>query len=379
LNSSPKINVLQVVDKLAIRGSPIHGVSRLLINWWPAFKDTDVDMSLCVLRGSEGGGHTFNEHGIEFIDLDRSKFDPRTITDLIALIRRKNIHVLHCHGYGATTLGRIAGLLARRPVIIQEHMVDSNIPSYQSLADRFLAPATTLGIAVSTAVRRFMHEGRALPLDKIKLVYNAIPSSFIKSYSREELLSIAAGFELDLDKPIVGIVGRLDPVKAHRDFILAGIEVAKNLPEAQFVIVGDGDLAADLEAFVSQQNFEGGVKFLGHQENILAITSMFDVYVCCSLSEGLPMSIVEAMALSKPVVGTRVGGIPEIVEDGVTGLLVESGQVDQLANAIGQILSDKELAKRLGVAGLDRCKSKFLVGQAVNELSSTYRSVARLA
>jgi len=175
MNEISRINVLQVMDKFAIRGSPTHGAARLLINWWPAFENTIVNMSLCVLRASEGGGDSFHEQGIDFIDLARGRFDIRTVFDLISLVRKRNIHILHCHGYGATTFGRLAGLLAGRPVIVHEHMIDNSIPFYLRLTDRLLAPITAVGIAVSMAVYHFMNEGRSLPVKKMRLVYNAIP------------------------------------------------------------------------------------------------------------------------------------------------------------------------------------------------------------
>ena len=132
MNKIPqKIRVLQVLDKCAIRGSPIHGVSRLLLTWWPAFRDTQIELSLCVLRGGYGTCDAFKNIGVVVQDISRSKIDPRTILDLLTIIKRDDIHILHCHGYGATTFGRIAGFLSKTPVIVHEHMIDDNIPLFQ--------------------------------------------------------------------------------------------------------------------------------------------------------------------------------------------------------------------------------------------------------
>lgn len=126
---------------------------------------------------------------------------------------------------------------------------------------------------------------------------------------------------------------------------MAGSILVKKFPEAQFVIVGDRETSANLKALAGQLNCRENFKFLGHQKNVLAVVSLFDVFVCCSHSEGLGMSIAEAMASAKPVVGTRVGGIPEIVNDGVTGLLVEPMKIDQLAAAIEKFVLDPVLPK----------------------------------
>ena len=329
-----KINVLQVVDKFAVRGAPIHGGARLLINWWPAFENSDVNMSLCVLRASEGGGESFHDEGIEFIDLARGKFDIRTVFDLMSLIKKKNIHILHCHGYGATTFGRLAGMLMRKPVIVHEHMVDDNMPVYQRFTDRLLSPTTTIGIAISKAVYEFMRVERSMPSSKMRLIYNAIPEHFIRSFSSGQKAAIANDFGLKQDKPIIGIVGRLDPIKGHKDFILAADKLLKKIPEAQFVIVGGGDLREELEALTHKLGCYESVKFLGHQKDVLSIVDLFDVFVCCSHIEGLGLVVAEAMALAKPVIGTRVGGIPEIVKDGVTGILVSPKAGDELAEAM---------------------------------------------
>jgi len=147
-----KIRVLQVMDKCAIRGSPIHGVSRLLLTWWPEFQHGDTELSLCVLRG-EGGCTVFSKAGIAVEDLNRGKLDPRTVIDLVKIIKRDQIDILHCHGYGATNFGRVAGLLTNTPVIVHEHMVDSQIPVYQKFADLMLSPFTSKGIAISATAK----------------------------------------------------------------------------------------------------------------------------------------------------------------------------------------------------------------------------------
>jgi len=370
-----KINVLQIVDKFAVRGAPIHGGARLLINWWPAFDESPINMSLCVLRASEGGGDSFRENGIDFIDLARGKFDVRTILDLVSLIRKNNIDILHCHGYGSTTFGRVAGFLTNRPVIVHEHMVDENMPLYQRMTDKFLSPMTTIGIAISKAVYRFMSEDRSMSTKKMRLVYNAIPENYIREYTLDQKRNFADEYGLDVDRPVIGIVGRLDPIKGHREFIAAAAKLSAGFPTAQFVIVGGGDIRPELEGLSEQLGCQGSVKFLGHQQDVLKSISLFDIFVCCSHMEGLGLVVAEAMALAKPVVGTRVGGIPEIVEDGVTGILVEPKNVDQLTGALSVLLNDSDLIKKMGEAGLDLCKEKFLVSSAARELTEIYRSL----
>ena len=165
------IRVLQVADKFAMRGAPIHGMARLLMAWVLAFRGSRVHFEICVLRGHEGGVSDFEEIGATVIDLNRSKMDPRTVFDIARLIRECEIDIVHCHGYGATNFGRIAARICGVPVIVHEHMVEEDVPLYQRLADLSLSRLTTLGIAVSSAVARFMVEGRYIPSDRVETVF----------------------------------------------------------------------------------------------------------------------------------------------------------------------------------------------------------------
>lgn len=369
---------MQVIDKLAIRGSPIHGVSRLFLSWWPAFKmSSAVNMHLCVFRASEGGGDTFSDQGIDFVDLNRSKFDLRTVTDLVRLIKKKQIDILHCHGYGATTFGRVAGLLTGTPVIVHEHMIDEHMPLYQKLTDFFLSPFTAKGIAISNAVNRFMQSHRFIAERKMVTVYNGIPTSFVQSYSVEQKESFAKRYGVSFDSPVIGIVGRLDPVKGHVDFIEAAKQLISDGLQAQFLIVGDGDLRETLEAKVAALNLSEHIRFMGHQDNILEIMALFDILICCSHSEGLGLVVAEAMALKIPVIATDVGGLPEIVVDGKTGFVVPKGDVSSIAKSAKKLLDNKELRISMGREGLAVCKQNFLVDTAIKKLIDIYAQINR--
>ncbi len=363
--------VLQVMDKCAIRGSPIHGVSRLLLTWWPAFTETNIDLTLCVLRG-ETGCDDFTKSGIHVEDLNRSKMDPRTIFDLIKIIKRDRIQVLHCHGYGASTFGRLAGMFSGTPVIIHEHMVDEKIPSYQKLADKLLSRFTAKGIAVSNAVKVFMTDSRAISKKRMQVIYNSVPSEHFNHYSQSQKDAVAKHYGIPKNKNIVGIVGRLDAEKGHADFLIAAVQVKKVLPETCFVIVGEGDLREQLEQQTAELGIAGDVLFLGHCEHVLEIVSLFDLLVACSHSEGFSLAIAEAMAQGKAVVATAVGGIPEVVEEGKSALLVPTKSPLQLAKAIITVLKDSELRSQMGKIGLQRCKQKFMISNTVNALTALY-------
>jgi len=378
-DSNTCVRVLQVIDKCGIRGAPIHGVSRLLLTWWPAFEETDIDMSLCVLRGSDGTCTDFENAGVVVQDLSRSKMDPRTVLDLFKIIKRDHIQVLHCHGYGATTFGRIAGVLARIPVVVHEHMIDADIPSYQKFADWMLSPLTARGIAVSAAVQDFMTGPRSVPGRKMEIVYNSIPAEFCRTYTQEQKQAIAREYHIPLDGPVIGIVGRLDAVKGHTDFLVAASRISRIAPDVHYVIAGEGVLRQALEEQAGSLGISERVIFLGHCANILDIISLFDLMVISSYSEGLPLSALEAMALGKPIVATSVGGIPEIIDDGKSGILVPPGDPETLSRAIESLLFDDELKTSLGLNALQQCRERFLIRRTVEQLGDVYHELTNEA
>ncbi len=375
IEKNKRIKVLQVLDKCAIRNSPIHGVSRLLLTWWPGFEDTDIELSLAVFRGGNNTCSSFTKKGIIAEDLNRGKMDPRTIIDLVKIIKRDGIDILHCHGYGAPTFGRIAGFLTNTPVIVHEHMIDDNIPGYQRLADWFLSPFTAKGIAISDAVKTFMVNKRAIPKRKMEIIYNSIPNKYFQNTSPETKFSTASKYKISTKQPVIGIVGRLDPVKGHTDFLNAAKIILSEKPDVQFLIIGDGEIRAQLEEEAKSLLIENNIKFLGHIQDVHEIVSLIDILAICSHQEGFSLAAIEAMALGKPVVATEVGGLPEVVDNDITGILVGSHNPAKLAEALLKLLNDKQLVIRLGENGKNKCKEFFSLSGTVNSLTKIYRSV----
>lgn len=369
-----RVKVLQVLDKLAIRGATMHGISRLMLTLLPAFSSTQIAQSMCVLRGEDGCSDQFSAAGISVEYLSRNKFDLLTVFDLIKIIRRDNIDILHCHGYGASTMGRVAGYFARVPVIVHEHMIDANMPWYQRIADVLLTRFTGHGIAVAEAVRVFMAGPRSIPDDRLSVVYNPVGPEFSLD-AAFDAEGVARKYGIDLNRPVVGIVGRLDKVKGHVDFIRAAKLILEQRPDVQFLIVGDGELREDLERQVEVQGIQESVKFLGHCKEIIPILRTFTIAVNSSYSEGCCIALAEAMALSIPVVATDVGGTSEIVEHESSGLLVPSAAPDCLALAILRVLGDKALHARFSGNALLVSQRKFSLATSTQQLASIYQEL----
>lgn len=375
IKKDAKIRVLHIFDKIGMKGAPIHGGTRILLTWWHEFKDSDYEFNLCVLKPRSEGSDYLEQHGVYADYIDKNKFNPLIVLDLIKLIRNKKIKILHCHGYGAANYGRVAGFICRVPVIVHEHMIDANVPSYQKIADRVLSPLTSKGVAISKAVKDFMVGSRFLNRDDISVVYNSIPNSTFDVYRGLDRNAIAEKRSISIDKKLIGIVGRLNPIKGHKEFLESAKIVVNSFPNTNFLIIGEGELRSDLEEQVRYLEIEENVKFLGHCDDVLELIYLLDILAICSYSEGFSLAAIEGMALGKAIVSTAVGGIGEVLEHEKTALLVPAKDPGKFAHSIINLLSNDDLAKKLGQNAMATCKQKFSVDKTIAGLMDVYTKV----
>ena len=212
-------------------------------------------------------------------------------------------------------------------------------------ADRLMRPLTTMTICVSDHARIRGLEAHTCTAEQTMVIPNAVDTGAVPAARR------------DRDRPILVTVGRL---KAPKDYLTLVRSLALLRPgSADALIVGEGPDRSELEAEIRQLGIGERVHLLGERRDVPELLADADVFVLSSASEGMPVSVLEAMAAGLPVVGSRVGGVPELVVDGETGLLVEPGDPDELAAAIGRLLADRELRRRLGDAGRERAQRHF--------------------
>src|SRR5712691_11520058 len=182
------LNVLQVCDHLGWEGSRMHGVKRLFGWMIPRFDRERFNVSLISLRKKDLSEETLDALGIDIMYLERSKFDPLTLPAMLRIIDEKQIDILHLHGYGATTFGRMAGARRRIPTILHEHANLTDTPWFQKLADAALAPYTDIAIAVSQSTADFVVRARLVPESRVKVVYLGVPlAEFSRERTRDEI------------------------------------------------------------------------------------------------------------------------------------------------------------------------------------------------
>jgi glycosyltransferase involved in cell wall biosynthesis len=346
------VGVLHVCDKFGVRGSSIHGVSRLFSWWFPRYDSARFAVSLCGLKNPEPATQWLSAQGIPVHHLGRGRFDPRIVADVARLARRLDARILHVHGYAAADFGRLAARAAGCRLVLHEHFADPSMPAYQGVADRLLAPLTDAAIAVSRSTRDFLVAQRHVPASKVRVIWNGAPLDEFAPVSRERALRTRRALGLADDALVVGTIGRLSAQKGHRHLLDAAARAVRRLPSARFVIAGDGDLMAELRGQADSLGLGGAVVFAGHRTDVPDLLGAFDVFCLSSLYEGTPLALFEAMAAGKAIVSTAVDGCREVLEDGANGVLVPPAEPASLAAAIERVLRDGALRAALAAQAL---------------------------
>jgi sugar transferase (PEP-CTERM/EpsH1 system associated) len=288
----------------------------------------------------------------------KPRFDPGALLRLARLMRRERADVVHTHLWTSSFWGRLAAVLARAPVrIVTEHNIDTWRKGWHFAADRQLARVTDHFVFVSREVEAFYRERLALDPGRGTVVLNGVDLAPFDAAVDRDVVRKKAG--LPPSAVVAGVVGRLDERKGHRFFLEAVAGLAEREPVLHGLVVGEGRERAALEARHGALGLGGRLRILGYWPNLAEALAAIDVFVLPSLMEGHPLAILEAMAAGKPVVATRVGGNPEAVEDGVTGLLVPPSDPEALGRAILALARDPARARQMGREGRRRVEEKF--------------------
>jgi glycosyltransferase involved in cell wall biosynthesis len=320
--------------------------------------------------------------------LQRHGFDVTVIDDPDdgAAIRALTAHlagvlpdVIHSHMYRADVVGvRASMALAeaglRRPYVVST-VHSSRIRSAQDRdLLRRLTPHMDQLIAVSKSIERKIADEHRTGAP-VKLIYNGVD---LERYDHQEpCCTLRDEFGMEPGSSIVGVVARLEPEKGHQTLIEAWPHVLREMPDAYLLIVGEGSRRDSLEQWAAAQKVAHRVVFTGRRDDIPAVTAALDVAVLPSWREAQGLSVLEAMALSRPVVASDVGGIPEMIQDGVTGLLVPHDNPVALATAIVRLLKDHGFADTLARAAHDLVHDRFCIELMVKAIEQIYDEGAR--
>ena len=350
----------------------MHGVKRLFSWMIPRFDRERFTVSLLSLRKKDLSEETLEAMGIDITYLERSKFDPMTLPAMLRVIDSKRIDILHLHGYGATTFGRLAGALRGIPTIVHEHANLTDTPWFQKVADRMLEPATDLALAVSQSTADFVTRARLIPEAKVKVVYLGVP---LDEFSRPRTPGEIAAARHDLGiadgEFAIGTVTRLHDSKGNSFLVDAAARVVRERPSARFFLVGEGPLLADLEAQAAALDLGSRFVFAGFQRDVAAVLSAFDLSVFPSLWEGTPITAFEALAMGKPIVATDADGLLDILTDGRDAVIVPKRNADALAEKIVWAMDRPAERTRLGDEAR-RTGRQFSIDAFVRKMEQLY-------
>ena len=329
----------------------MHGVKRLFGWMIPRFDPDRVSMSLVSLRKKDLSEETLDTLGIDITYLERSKFDPSTLGALLDVIDRKRVDVLHLHGYGATTFGRLAGALRRIPLIVHEHANLTSTPWYQKVADYLLEPFTDIALAVSKSTAAFVIDSRLVRPSKVKVVYLGVPlEEFSRPRSASEIAEARAALGISAGEFAVGTITRLHESKGNSYLVDAARLVVDQRPGARFYLVGEGPLLPSLQAQAAAIGLGDRFVFAGFRRDAAATLSAFDLSVFPSLWEGTPLTVFEALAMGKPIVATDADGLLDVLTDDHDAAIVPRRNAEALAGKIVWAIDHPDERARLSAA-----------------------------
>jgi len=313
--------------------------------------------------------------GLDLIPLaPRAEMDLAAAWRLSRVLKQLRPDIVHAHDPHAVAMASLAvsmSTLPVRPRLVASRRVDFHMR--QSALSRWKYRQVECFICASEAIRRIVVSD-GIPQRNTVTVHEGIDLERVEAAPPAELHK---DLWLPHEAPVVGNVAALVAHKGQRHLIDAAMRVLPRCPDARFVIAGEGELRASLEQQIHQHHLDKHVLLAGFRADILSVHKAFDLFVMSSITEGLGTSILDAMACGKPVVATNVGGIPEVVVDGGTGLLVPPRDPAAMADAIVKLLATRALREEMGAAGLERVRSHFSAEAMVQKTLRVYQRVAR--
>jgi len=371
------MRVLFLSDHLGYENGVTHGATTYFMSVLPQLASEDVDLTVCFLRDRHEAADRLEAMGIEPLFLSRGKWDPRALSDLLSIIRERDIQIIHAAGMKGILLGSISARLTRRKAVI--HLHDTRHPgvvfaALQRLATRW----SDLTVVVSAAVGELAVKTFRVPESRVITMHNPVDTTRFSNRDDDARMRIRRDLNIPADAPVIGITGRLSSEKGHSTLLRAMPEILSKCENAVLVIAGDGPTRPECQRLVDQLNLQAAVRFLGNRSDIPDILAAVDAIALPSSREGLAYSALEAMAAGRPVVAFAVGGLVELLRDDDSGILVPAGDGHALAQALVRVLSDNALAARLA-RNAKAQMGRFSIGSHVTELKSRYRCVLQNA
>ena len=363
-----KKGVLILLDELKSAGA-----ENVAVNIAIRLKDSDhYTPVVCATRNGGVLEEKLRSNGVRYLLLKRNRFyEVHKFAPLKSLIEEENIQIIHAHMMGSNFWASMLGKFYKTPAIIAH--CHAQLYSWGSLfIDRLISKLSDTIIVISDYEKQRLIEEEGISPSKITIIHNGID---LTGYKTEPNLDIKRQLGLKMDSPVVGILAVFRPQKNHELFIQTADEILKKNKDVYFLLVGDGETRKQAEDLASKLGISKNCLFTGFRKDIPDVISIIDVGVLSSHWEGLPLAVLEYMASSKPVVSTSVGGVPEVVQDGLNGFLVPPGDYKTLAQKINLLLDNKDLALEMGKNGFIRVKQEFTMEAMLKNIEDLYTNI----
>lgn len=376
-----KIKVLEMIDRSSLGG----GQAALLA----LAAHLDKERFEILISARDGGplAEEARRLGFRFLPVPFKKTFSLSMTRKIRRVLEENeIDILHTHGGIAGLLGRRASGKSKTPAVVHTlhgihylHYRNKVLRYLYIRLERHLSRRTDAVIFVSEADLKEAERYKLAPEMKRILIKNGIDVTRFRETDISEKVKKELKWRLNLSPPIVGTIARLHRQKGIIDLIRAAGQIHRGSPEAKIVVVGGGPLERVLRVEAQKLGLERFFVMLGERTDARELLSLFDVFVLPSLWEGLPLVLLEAAAMGKPIVATDIDGVREVIRDGETGLLVPPANPERLAEAILRLLQDKDLAHKLGENAKATIPPSFPLSKMIEETEQLYLRLFRAA
>lgn len=365
------VNVLFIIWSLE-KG----GAERFLVSLVKYLDKNKIKPIVCCLNWKGEWAKELEDRGIKVIALNKKgKFDIAVIFSLIRVIRQYDISIVNTHLWAADALGRMAAILAGVPVIVSTiHSLDLWKKWWHMVIDKLLSYRTNMFIAVSESAKNHYINTEKIALSKVAYIPNAIE---IEKFKNNEDCSYLY-YELELKKEesiILACIGRLNEEKGHK-YLLEALSSLNGRYNIKLLVVGEGPLRNSLQSMVHSLQLNDKIKFLGQRNDIPQILEISDCLILSSIYEGLPSCILEAMAAGKPVIATKVGGIPDLIVEEETGFMVPSQDSHALALAIEKLINLPDKGKKMGINGREIANDNFSIALIAKHTEELFLKLA---
>jgi glycosyltransferase involved in cell wall biosynthesis len=382
------IRVLRVIARLNMGGPTLH-VSYLTKGLEERGYETTLVAGQLAL-GEDSMAFAAEELGVRVVEVPQLHrdlspiYDPVSVKRLVEVIKEVRPHIVHTHTAKAGAVGRVAAMLAgdaRPPVVVHTfhgHVLRGYFgparTEFFRETERFLARHTTRLVAVGPEVRDELVRLNVAPAAKFSVIRLGIDLEQ-RAADAGDGSGLRRLYGIPADRFVVGWIGRMTGIKRVPDVLATFRRLLDEGVDATLCLVGDGPERARLERRAHQLGIARQTLFLGYQRDVAPYLGLFDAFLLTSANEGTPVVAIEALAAGCPVVATRVGGVPDVVRDGIDGFLTDVGDVDALASGLARLAREPELRKTFGDAGRAHVIPRYRVSRLVDDVDALYREL----